>query len=105
MSKFLLLFSMALLFACTNQTSEKNTTDKNAASVVATTLSAESEMEILSGCVAEAKANNVDEAKAFALCRCVLRQMQEKYPTADSAQLVAHLRDTAEVVQLTEKCE
>ncbi len=109
MHKLLSILCLAFIIACNNQASapasEKTENKNSASSVVVTNLSTETEMEILAGCVENAKASNLEEAKAFTLCRCVLRQMQEKYPEADSTALVGHLRDTAQVVQMAKQCQ
>lgn len=65
-------------------------------------------MEILDECIDNAKdnaGNDLDDAKAYSLCRCVLLQMQQKFPNADSSALVAHLRDTTDVVQMARQCQ
>jgi hypothetical protein len=108
--KKLLFFSCAVfVLACNNQSatgeSGKDTAARSASPTVMTHLSAESEMEILEGCIDNAKASKLDETKAYALCRCVLRQVQEKYPSADSTALVDHMSDSTEMVQMVKKCQ
>ena len=111
MQKLFFILCCALFIACNNEdtsaTVDQNESSRTATSVT-TNLSKESEMEILAECVDNAKdnaGNDLDDAKAYALCRCVLLQMQEKYPGADSSALVNYLRDTTQVVQMAEKCQ
>ena len=108
MKKLLFLFCCACFMACSNQPASDTEKNNTAGSpTVSSTLSTESEMEILAGCVDNAKdnaGNDLDDAKAFALCRCVLQEMQKKYPDADSVALVNHLSDTTQVAELAKKC-
>ncbi len=69
-----------------------------------TSLPQKSELEILAGCVDNAKAN-LGEAKAYALCKCILGQVQQKYPGADSTALINHLNDTTQVAQMAKQCQ
>lgn len=107
--KKLMIFVCTMAFvACNNTASVADRTDTVPAPIGATSLSKESELEILDECIANAKdnaGNDLDDARAFALCRCVLLQMQQKYPTADSTELVVHLRDTSDVMQMARECQ
>lgn len=105
----LLFFLCSLFFiACNNNQSSAPAAEKNAAKssnpIHMTSLSEKSELEILSGCVDNAKAN-LGEAKAYSLCKCILGQVQQKHPGADSSALVTHLSDTAEVAQMAKQCQ
>ncbi len=108
MNKFLLLACAVVAVACSNEATtgdnRKDTATGNTSPTVMTSLSTESEMEILEGCVENAKASNLDEAKAYSLCRCVLQKVQQKYPGADSSALVDHMSDTTEVREMVEAC-
>ena len=112
MTKLMILFCTMVLLACNNETSTTAAGSDDSAttkpSIGSTSLSKESELQILDGCIANAKdnaGNDLDDARAYALCRCVLLQMQQKYPGADSTALVNYLRDTTQVVQLARECE
>ena len=108
----MILLCTALLVACNNEAStpaEANSdTMGTRPPIGSTSLSRESELQILDECIANAKdntGNDLDDARAYSLCRCVLLQMQEKYPTADSTALVNYLRDTTQVVQMAKDCQ
>jgi hypothetical protein len=109
MHKLLLLLCCACFIACNNQSaSEKNESSTSTSPAVGTVLSTESEMEILAECVDNAKdnaGNDLDDARAFSVCRCILRQMQERYPNADSTALVNYLTDTTQVAQMAKQCQ
>lgn len=107
MPYLILLLCTFLFIACNNQSSEP-ATKQGAVSTTATagktTLSRESEMEILDECIDNAKAT-LGAEKSYALCSCILRQVQEKHPGADSTALVDHLSDTAQVAQMAQQCK
>jgi hypothetical protein len=112
MNKLIILFCIVFFAACSNEAStpagDRKDTARTTASFGSTTLSRESELQILDECIDNAKdnaGNDLDDAKAYALCRCVLLQMQQKYPGADSTALVEHLRDTTHVVQMAQQCQ
>jgi hypothetical protein len=109
MKKLLFFLCATIVMACNNQAanskSSKDTATGSTTVSGVSHFSKESEMEILAGCIDNAKASNVDEAKAYALCRCVLKQVQEKYPQADSTALVDHLSDTTQVAQMVQQCK
>jgi hypothetical protein len=111
MYKLLCLVCCAWLLACTNESAPErkdSTTNANASPAAGTSLSTDSEMEILAECVDNAKdnaGNDLDDARAFAVCRCVLSQMQERYPQADSSAIVAYLTDTTQVAEMARKCQ
>jgi hypothetical protein len=109
MPYLILLFCSFLFVACSNNQSSAPANKQGAVSTTATSnkatsLSRESEMEILDECIDNAKAT-LGAEKSYALCRCILRQVQEKHPGADSTALVTHLSDTAEVAQMAQKCK
>ena len=107
MKKLFFLFCCACFIACSNQPASDPENKNNNNPTVLGNLSTESEMEILAGCVDNAKdnaGNDLDDAKAFALCRCVLQEMQKKYPDADSVAIVNYLSDTTQVAELAKKC-
>ena len=93
-------------FSCNNEASKTDTNRDSAAAPgsVTNSFSKESELEILASCVDNAKAT-LGDAKAYALCKCVLGQVQEKHPTADSAALIRYLSDTTEVAAMAKKCQ
>jgi hypothetical protein len=112
MNKLMILLCTVWFAACNNQAStpasDRSDTTRNASAITTTNLSTESEMEILDECIANAKdnaGNDLGDEKAYTLCRCVLLQMQQKYPGADSTALVNYLRDTAQVVQMARQCQ
>jgi hypothetical protein len=110
MKKLLAFFCFAFLIACNNQESSpasgNNTT--NSSTAVANKLSEQTRFEILAGCVDDIRAtagSNFDSVKTYALCNCMLREMQAKYPTADSTVLVNYLNDTLQVAQVAPRCQ
>lgn len=109
MPYLILIFCAFLFTACNNQSPAPENkqgvgSSTTAPSNKATSLSRESEMEILDECIENAKAT-LGAEKSYTLCRCILRQVQEKHPSADSTALVMHLSDTAEVAQMAQKCQ
>lgn len=92
-------------FSCSNDTSQTANSKDSAVTpgAVTNSFSKESELEILASCVDNAKAT-LGDANAYALCKCVLGQVQEKYPSADSAALIRYLSDTTEVAAMARKC-
>jgi hypothetical protein len=111
MYKVIFLFCCLSFIACSNN--ESSTPAENKGDTANTTSNAlphvtnlqpESELEVLASCVDNAKAQ-LGEQKAFALCKCVLGQVQQKYPGADSTAIVAHLSDTAQVAQMAKQCQ
>ena len=106
MIKRLCLLVYIFCFSCNNESSKPATENTSAAAPgnVTQTLSKESELEILAGCVDNARAS-LGDAKAYALCKCVLGQVQEKHPDADSAALIRYLSDTTEVAAMAKKCQ
>lgn len=108
----MILLCTIVLTACTNKASTPAEANSDTVAtrppIGSTSLSRESELEILDECIANAKdnaGNDLDDARAYALCRCVLLQMQEKHPDADSTALVNYLRDTTQVAQLARECQ
>jgi len=104
MQKIIFLLCTIMIVACTNRTA----TSGNTAADSTTTTAAnpplnEEEMRFLTGCVENAK-TRYTEAQSFVLCKCMLTQVQQKYPSADSATLLQHLSDTAEVAQMIRNC-
>ncbi|RYZ27574.1 MAG: hypothetical protein EOO10_12305 [Chitinophagaceae bacterium] len=94
-------------FACSNEASDpatENASPSAAPGGVTSSLSKESELEILAECVDNAK-ENLGDTQAYALCKCVLGQVQKKYPDADSAALIMHLSDTTEVAAMAKECK
>lgn len=105
MHKQIFLFCSLLLLACTNRTAApaNDSTSPAASSDTTGQRMSESEMAFLSGCVDNAK-SLYGEAQAFALCKCILEQVQQKFPNADSATLITHLSDTTEVARMAQQC-
>ena len=94
-------------FSCSNEASNTATEKAYASAApggVTRTLSKESELEIIGECVDNAKAT-LGDTQAYALCKCVLGQVQDKYPNADSAALIMHLSDTTEVAAMAKACK
>ncbi len=108
MNKLTFFFCSFLFLACSNPSAEDQGTSKdsaiNVAATPATRLPEEAELEILAGCVDNAKAT-LGDTKAFALCKCVLGQVQKKHPTADSAAIIGYLSDTTEVAAMAKNCQ
>lgn len=107
MLKRLCLLAYIFCFSCSNESSDsasESPTKNTAPGSVTQAFSTESELEILASCVDNAKAT-LGDAKAYALCKCVLGQVQQKHPTADSAALIRYLSDTAEVAAMAKKCQ
>lgn len=105
MQKLLLLFCSIAFSACNNQSSStgenKDTVAKSTTTNVALNADA---MSFLAPCVDNAKAN-LSEEDAYALCKCVYAQVQQKHPNEDSTTLLEHLSDTAEVRQMAANCK
>lgn len=108
MKPLIFLCCTVIFLACNNQSTESETlnadSSNNRSATPSTLLSEESELEIMAGCVDNAKPN-LGEAKAYALCKCVLEQIQEKFPGADSSALIGYLNDTTQVRQMAEECK
>jgi hypothetical protein len=107
MYKLLFLLSGLFLLACNNQSSTaggKADSQKNTAANLTANWSKEREMNFLSDCVENAR-TLYNETQGYALCKCMLGQVQRKYPTADSAALLQHLSDTAEVAKMIKDCK
>lgn len=108
MKKLSLLFCGLVALACNNQastTSSKDTTATSATTGVASKAPlTDDAMQFLSTCVDNAKALHGEQG-AYSLCKCLYGQVQQKYPGADSATLLTHLNDTAEVAQMVQKCK
>ena len=107
MFKFFFLMSAFCLLACSNQASNQADNKDSASSNNSNTAKASftpDELEFLGPCYDQAKAQ-LGEQRAYSLCRCIYNQVQQKYPGADSATLVQHMSDTAEVRQMTLNCQ
>jgi hypothetical protein len=106
MAKLFFLISAFCLLACTNSSTSANSKDtltsntSNTGKVNFT----QDELEFLGPCYDNAKAR-LGEQRAYSLCRCIYHQVQQKYPGADSATLIQHMSDTAEVRQMTMNCQ
>jgi len=66
------------------------------------TWSEEDEKEFLSGCI-ENTGGKMDEATAYANCKCVLDQLKRSFPNMDSAANV--LMDTAKAATFAARCK
>lgn len=107
MLKRFCLLAYIFCFSCSNESSNSTSEDSSAMAPpgsVTQAFSKESELEILASCVDNAK-TTLGDAKAYALCKCVLGQVQEKHPNADSAALIQYLSDTTEVAAMAKKCQ
>jgi hypothetical protein len=107
MLKRICLAAYIFCFSCSNENTSTVTENSSASAApggVTKTLSKESELEILAECVDNAKAT-LGDTQAYALCKCVLGQVQDKYPNADSAALIVHLSDTTEVATMAKTCK
>ncbi|HEV7329794.1 MAG TPA: hypothetical protein VGN63_02045 [Flavisolibacter sp.] len=107
MIKRICLLVYIFCFSCSNETSNSATENASTSAApggVTQALSKESELEILAGCVDNAK-TTLGDTRAYALCKCVLGQVQEKHPQADSAALIRYLSDTTEVAAMARNCK
>ncbi|NTS39577.1 hypothetical protein HRG84_01555 [Flavisolibacter sp. BT320] len=107
MFKRFCLVAYIFCFSCSNDaadTASEKAATPAAPGEVTTSFSKESELEILAECVDNAK-ENLGDAQAYALCKCVLGQVQKKYPGADSAALITYLSDTTEVAAMAKECK
>ena len=107
MCKIYSLFLLAALLACNNgpnKTRESKTAADTAGQTTATkyTWQETEEQEFLSGCVDSAKIK-VNEATAFAQCKCILTQLKQRFPSMDSASPA--LMDVKYVAQLAANCK
>ena len=106
MHKLLFFLCSLLALACTNRAANTGSETNDSTGTVSTTVKPpmnEDEMRFLSGCVENAKIRYT-EAQAFTLCKCMLAQVQQRYPSADSATILQHLSDTAEVAKMVRNC-
>ena len=106
MSKvFSLLLILALATACNSNNSKVDASDIGAAKQDSTVTkynwTTEEEKQYLADCVNNAKPRLNDTA-AYAYCKCVLQQLKQKFPTADSAAVVL---DSAMAAQLAANCK
>jgi len=107
MMKTTLLCCCLFFFACKNQSNTPATDADNTKTKTSATQNAAAtndDMEFLSGCVDNAK-QLYSEADAFVLCKCMLGQVKEKYPNADSATIMQHFSDSTEVKKMVQKCK
>ena len=96
-----LLFAALIFTACNNSTDTTNkTTGQQTKTPAGYTWSKEDENQFLSDCVDNAKQLKGDTA--YIKCNCVLKQMEQSYPTLDSAEVI--LADTAKAAEFTKNC-
>lgn len=94
-----------LTLACTNQSSAPaGTPDAATLKTPAAGWTKEREMEFLADCVENAESNYA-EPQAYALCKCMMGQVQQRFPAADSATLAVHMSDTALILQMIRSCQ
>jgi hypothetical protein len=106
MSKlFFLLFILILAKACNSNSPKVDTSNTGAVKQdsIATkyTWTSDEEKQYLADCVNNAKPRLSDTA-AYAYCKCVLEQLKQKFPTADSASAVL---DSTMAAQLAANCK
>ncbi|HEU4634147.1 MAG TPA: hypothetical protein VFS22_09195 [Flavisolibacter sp.] len=100
MFKFLTL--LVVLAACNTSPESGKNAEKDGTAKREYKWSKEEENEFLLGCVDSAKVK-MDEAAAFAQCKCILAQLKENFPNMDSA--APALMDVKRVAAYVEKCK
>lgn len=61
-------------------------------------------MLFIDGCVENAK-GQLGEPQSFALCKCILGQVKEKFSAADSVAIAQYLSDTTRIAGLMRNCK
>jgi hypothetical protein len=103
MYKTFFLAAIVLMMACNNDTKEAKTLNENGSAQTKThTWPQEDEQEFLDDCIGNAGAK-MQEAAAYANCKCVLNELKKTFPNLDSA--ASALTDTAQVAAFTAKCQ
>jgi hypothetical protein len=103
MFRIILAVVLVTIVSCnTGPESGKKNSQKDSSAVKGYNWSSEEENEFLSGCVDSAKVK-MDEAAAFAQCKCILTQLKQNYPNMDSA--APALMDVKRVADFVEKCK
>lgn len=95
------MYTLVILFMTACNTAPESSR-KNESQTKSYTWSVEEEREFLSGCVDSATIK-MDEAAAFAQCKCILTQLKQSYPSMDSA--APALMDVKKVAALVENCK
>lgn len=98
------------LYACNNSAPKTGSRETETAVSKATlgtgdSLTKQTELSVLDGCVENLKAQGIPEAQAFARCKCFLERAKEKFGTVDSNAVAALQRDSAEMVNIAKRCK
>lgn len=106
MFKISALLTVLFLTACNSNSSESSSTsdsskNANSSATTVSTWSKEDENEFLDGCIENAKVR-LGLDTAYIYCNCVLKQIEQEFPTMDSASTA--LLDTTRAAAFTEKC-
>jgi major membrane immunogen (membrane-anchored lipoprotein) len=103
MYKTFFLAAIVLLMACNNDTKEAKSVNENGNTQAKSfTWPQEDEQEFMDDCIENTDAK-MQEAAAFANCKCVLNELKKTFPNLDSA--ANALTDTARVAAFTAKCK
>lgn len=82
----------------------KKSTNDSSLTTVPSQWSGEEENQFMDNCVANALTRyNNDQKKAFSYCKCVLTQVQQRFPVADSAD--ALMQDTVQMAAILQRCK
>jgi hypothetical protein len=101
MSRTILFFAL-LLASCNNNSQSSAIQDDSSSSKTKATASwsKEDENNFLDECIETSK-GKYGEDTAYRLCNCALKQVQQKYPSADSAASM----DSTEAMQYLKNCK
>lgn len=102
MFKIILGMVVSVLIACNTGPDSGKDSQKDSSTVKGYSWPVNEENEFLSGCVDSAKLK-MDEAAAFAQCKCILKQLKQLYPSMDSA--APALMDIKRVAAFVENCK
>jgi hypothetical protein len=102
MSRTILFFALLLASCNNNSDSSANKNDSSASSKTKTVAawSKEDENNFLHECIESSK-GKYGEDTAYRLCNCALKQVEQKYPSADSAASV----DSMEAMGYLKNCK
>ena len=98
----LLLFTAIACNSKSPKTASESSSENAAKQPV--TWTRDAEMNWMDECV-EGSKGTLGEEKAFNQCKCILRQIQEKNPTNDSARNVTITNDTALIASMAKNCD
>lgn len=109
MNKIILFFTIlftCFLVACNNQSTNTASNTAKTSNDTASHWTDANELEFMNECVDSAKTHyNNDSVKAYAFCKCMLKQVKAKYSIYDSTTIEKLQQDTAAVRQMAQNCK